>query len=374
MKLKPKKWRYEHLERLYHISNLVVLYFILALLAVSNFFMFRQIRADQYSLPPLEQTISATVPGIAAEPAVVNDNPGQSSGPLPIPPKTFLYGTKASVTISTLNNSVFTTQFPEFKGQTNIRDALIFLEIHSTVTIHSSTYVDANGDWSWVSPEPVSVGPHELNIYIQSFEYPEIVATANLHFAVNLQPGQKEQPPSVVLNKPSKTGSGVLFDVFARIPDQFKIIAPGDQLVASISLINFGSSGHPVDVGVEYTIFDSEGHIVFQISETSAVATRLSILKTFNTNPQFKPGIYKLVVKVPSKDLIATAADTFEIKGPSVLQVGSVGKVDFTVLFQTLLAMMFLFCLIIYLEHNKIAVLSHFIKKVDDLDLLSEIK
>jgi hypothetical protein len=72
---------------------------------------------------------------------------------------------------------------------------------------------------------------------------------------------------------------------------------------------------------------------------------------------------------VPSKDVLATASDTFEIKGKPILAVNANTKVNITLIFQTLLALLFMFMFITYFEYNKVSVLSHFIKKVDEEDL-----
>lgn len=157
-----------------------------------------------------------------------------------------------------------------------------------------------------------------------------------------------------------------------RIPDQFKTINPGDELIASINLINFGRAGSPVDVGVEYTITDANDKIVVQKSETVAVATRLSLLKSFKINPTAREGLYTLTIRVPSKDIIAVASDTFTVAGKAITMLSSTAKVDYTLLFQAILALFFLSFIILYFEYNRIMSLSRTIRQISEFDLKTE--
>jgi hypothetical protein len=389
----PKKWTHHHTMRLYHISHLMTFLMICLVIAAGNFFIFAQIHADQYSLPPEDVAVSATVPSIQTGPAVVDSSgSGSVSEGVPassVPPAQAVGDIKpyADVSLPTDEEAprlmvtvggqkkalpTFSIQRPTFHGHTNIPSAIILLEIHSSVIIRGGVYADQDGNWAWTPADPVSPGGHTLTVTAQSSVIPELSSTASFEFFIQLPSGQHVETPQSY-RPPAIAPTGLLFDVLVKIPVQFKTIAPGDQLVAAISLINFGSVGHPQDVAVQYTIEDSSGKVVLQSSETVAVATRLSLVKTFSINPSFQEGVYQLTVKVPSQEIIAASSDTFEIKGSRIATVGSTRKVDFTIFFQTLLAMLFLFGLMAYLEFNKIAVLSHFIKKIDETDLAPEV-
>lgn len=76
---------------------------------------------------------------------------------------------------------------------------------------------------------------------------------------------------------------------------------------------------------------------------------------------------------MPSKDLIATAFETFEVTDNQVIALGS-GRVDYTVIFQALMAMGLLFSLISYFEYNKVVALSDKIRQANEFDLSSNLK
>src|SRR4051812_38232432 len=56
-------------------------------------------------------------------------------------------------------------------------------------------------------------------------------------------------------------------------------VAPGESLPISVKLSNFGSSNE-VDITVNYGIFDTRGHQIYTTSETVAVQTTASYIKT----------------------------------------------------------------------------------------------
>ena len=413
MRIAPQNWTHHHIQRLYHISMLATFVFIIATI-VSGIFIYTYYVSAGNLLEQGSVNVTATVPGMEQGPTVIEPPSGGGSGtpavaynppqptpeptlkptpePTPEPEKTTetpeqtnLQAPQVIVSIPddvpitpvkaadghTVNLPSYSTQNPTFQGTTSIKNAIVFLEIHSYQIIRATTYADSQGHWSWTATEAISPGQHELFTTAQDPQNPTNTAKSQLNFYV--EPTAKAKQSSVssaqgLITSPDLK-EGTLFDVLVMIPTQFKAIAPGDDLVANIKLINFGSSGNPVDVSVEYTVENAQGEIIMQSSQTVAVATQLSVLKTFNTNQSLPEGQYKLTVRVPSKDVIATASDVFEVKGPPILAVGVTGKVDITSIFQTLFILLFMFTLVAYWEYNKVSVLTHFIRKVDEQDL-----
>jgi hypothetical protein len=385
MRVAPKKWTYHHTQRLYHISMLACFVFINFVIIFGIFAVLFEANAGQYSLTPESVGVSATVPGIASGPIEVAQSSNSSGGgggyssPLPAgvtPQVTVRASDKAPLQPvktaggKTVNIPAYSTQNPDFNGTTNIKDAIIFLDLNFSPQIHAATYADLDGNWSWFSGEAIRPGIYRLKVTAQDPEDLTLSANTGLDFEILPQAQPEFTPPySSNLISPAPSKGGNLFDVLVKVPAQFQTIAPGDDLVANIKLINFGSAGNPVDVTVQYVIEDDHNQVIMESSQTVAVATQLSFLKTFNTNPSFPQGNYKLIVRVPSKDVIATSADSFTVKGEAVIPLGPGTKVNFTVFFQALLIMLFLFSLISYFEFNKVSVLSRFIKKVDEEDL-----
>jgi hypothetical protein len=386
MKIKPYKWTHHHTMRLYHISrlltfsasSLVVMFGML--LAIVN------VRASDIILDN-NADVSATVPAISLGPTVFEntDGSGGYAGTYPtspvkdsdsvIKPEVFIdipYNVPRRTEIKNGKQSIvfkFDSQFLEVKGYTNIPEAIVFIEVSTPIGIRSATFADAEGKWNYKFSGPILPGSYVLTATAQSQSIEQMTATTSLNFEIVLPEGVNPVAPTLLKPGIKPVRAGNLFDVLVRVPEQFKVIAPGNDLVVNVKLINFGSVGYPVDVTVQYTLEDDTGKIVLQRSETVAVATQLSMIKTFRTTPDLSQGTYKIIIKVPSENIIAESSDTFQLKGDPVLVLGKDAVVDFTLLFQGLIALFFLFALIVYFEYNKVVALSHIIKKVDQTDL-----
>ena len=85
-----------------------------------------------------------------------------------------------------------------------------------------------------------------------------------------------------------------LFDIVLELINQPK--SAGDDLIAKISLINFGLSGQ-VDANLTYTITDQNTQIVKQFTEVVPVKTQTEFLKNINTTGMVD-GKYTLNVKL----------------------------------------------------------------------------
>jgi hypothetical protein len=264
---------------------------------------------------------------------------------------------------------VYPDGYPQFSGKTNIPGALIFLQIHSSQVIYATTVADDSGRWQWTSPTPITAGFHTINITAQNPGDSRIQISSSMDFFVQPQANQAVVSPSPNLLQPALGNRGNLFDVFVTIATRFKQFAPGEELIAQVKLVNFGSPGHPVDVPVRYTIENSGHRVIMESQDTVAVATQISLIKTFYTQATLAEGMYTLIVRVPTQDAIALASDTFELKGRPVVALSETAKVDFTLIFQALIALFFLFVLISYFEYNKAASLSLVMKRASEQDL-----
>ncbi|MBI2451568.1 hypothetical protein HYV50_00650 [Candidatus Pacearchaeota archaeon] len=71
-----------------------------------------------------------------------------------------------------------------------------------------------------------------------------------------------------------------LFDVSARILDEYLKVKPGEKLLVEISLFNLAGIGK-VDVLLDYEIRDSEGNVITKEQETVGVETQTKFVKTF---------------------------------------------------------------------------------------------
>ncbi len=101
-----------------------------------------------------------------------------------------------------------------------------------------------------------------------------------------------------------------LFDVILTIPEKSREIEPGEDLLISIELINFGGPGE-TNVSIAYIITNSKGDIVLIEHEKRVVETQASFLKTIDI-PDLSYGNYKLFVEMLYSNTSAIATGEFK--------------------------------------------------------------
>lgn len=112
----------------------------------------------------------------------------------------------------------------------------------------------------------------------------------------------------------TETQKEPLFDIQVTIPSQYQKIFAGEELLASIRLVNLAGPGR-VDVYLDYWIKDSEENIILKKKETVAVETQASFVRTFKVPETGAPGIYHLFVKlIYGEDKEASASQTFVVE------------------------------------------------------------
>lgn len=378
MQARPHQWTHHHTHRLFHLSVFLSFVAIICSVIAGQLLVWVQTNAAEEIV-----SISAIVGGI-------NDNPSRqiSSGsatskdfPVSVPPRplTDNLNNKNGLLISAdtapfgaeyiadTNHPrpywLVRTRYPEFRGRTNIPNTTVFIEIHSPIVVTASTRSDSSGNWSWVTPVPLSEGIHTATFAVSNLDNPETFSGLTIDFVIDLSENVDKEAPSP-FNSVFIEGGGpdILFDVQVRILDQFKIIDQGDEVAARIRLINFGSAGSPVDVTIHYLVTDQEGNILLHSTETVAVATRLSMLKTFQTVSNFPPGRYSIIVNVPSTIVTATATDIFEVRSP-VFPVAATSS-NFPSPEVLLVILLIVFIIFAYIELHQIAGLSQEIAKL----------
>ncbi len=110
----------------------------------------------------------------------------------------------------------------------------------------------------------------------------------------------------------SSVGKGALFDIIISVPDKYHVIAPGDELVLQVSVIDVKEVG-VVDVFLDYTIKDLNGKVILRESETRAVKGDLDFFKEMRLPKTIEEGIYVIEVKVRYGDEVVTSSHQFEV-------------------------------------------------------------
>ncbi len=103
------------------------------------------------------------------------------------------------------------------------------------------------------------------------------------------------------------------FNIQITIPDDYKTMHPGEEMVASIKLVNLGSSGRE-DVFLDYWITGPEQNVILQRKETVAVETQANFIRFFDIPEGAVLGEYYLHFKVTDFNGKESAAEhSFEV-------------------------------------------------------------
>lgn len=262
---------------------------------------------------------------------------------------------------------VFFTNRPRFSGQTNVPGAEVTFEIDAgDVRLRGKTRTGADGSFSWPAPAFDLPGLYTVQISVTDQSIPALRATETMDFYLDFEAQSKASAPRSRLR--SAEDSAVidpLFDVLVQVTQRYKRILPGEEVVVGVKLLNFGFAGKAVDVPVEYIVEDARGRTITASSETVAVSTQISLLKTFHTAPNAEPGEYTVIVQVPSRGMRALSSDTFEVVSNASLLRGTATDPEATlpwggtapVTTNLLLVVFLFFGLFVYSGYNKVSTL-----------------
>ncbi|OGY46706.1 MAG: hypothetical protein A3A24_03930 [Candidatus Buchananbacteria bacterium RIFCSPLOWO2_01_FULL_46_12] len=278
---------------------------------------------------------------------------------------------------------------PAFSGNVGIPKAFLFIELHSDpasrVTV--SLNADEDGFWSWRPSQPITTGPHTF--YLTVFDPDGDTKLGQSGFQFEILSNEVDAASGLVdqtagLGQPRRTTDipdslldqrQVLFDVRVELlgEGEIKEINPGDQVLAKVTLFNIGAPGQLVDAAVTYSLvnYDTD-QVIFHQSETIAVATQTSFLKTFDTRPTLAKGNYYLEVLVAYKDTEASAFEHFLIGGQSVITLPGNNKVDVSFAFQLLMVILTVAIFFTYFEYKQVESLGKKIHQVTEDDLRRE--
>jgi hypothetical protein len=109
-----------------------------------------------------------------------------------------------------------------------------------------------------------------------------------------------------------------LFDVKVEIPEEPTIFAPGEELTAIVDFYNLGKQGE-AEVGIEYSIKDENGNIVFGEKQNLIIGTSVSITKRLDLPKNIQEGDYVFYVKATYDSKTASASKWFKIETKKVI-------------------------------------------------------
>jgi len=196
----------------------------------------------------------------------------------------------------------------------NLRNATISLSI--TVEGEVARILKAQG--------ALSLGPNEEKVVKLTIDKAE---KGLLTGKIVIRIGDYSKDVSVVINLKSEN---FLFDSALTIPDEYRAIKPGDDLVAQVNLLQVGPK-EKVDVVATYVIKDLTGKKYLEETETFFVLDAKDYVKTFYTD-NFPAGKYVLGLDIAYPGAFATSSAQFEILPTGVSKFSNQAIILITVL------------------------------------------
>jgi hypothetical protein len=117
--------------------------------------------------------------------------------------------------------------------------------------------------------------------------------------------------PIKIISGITGAATKALFDIALTIPPESANINPGQSLLTSVALTNFGSEGQ-TNVSLTYIVTNSRGYVVFIEHENRVVETQESFLKTLAL-PRLDSGEYHLFSELIYSNTSAIASGTFNV-------------------------------------------------------------
>jgi hypothetical protein len=119
----------------------------------------------------------------------------------------------------------------------------------------------------------------------------------------------------------NETFKNSLFDIIVELPDSYKTVQPGAEILTNIKLINLGSAGR-VDVYLDYWITSQSNVTVLTKKETVAVETQANFVRAFDLPQEIDKGIYNIHARITYSDgKTAAASHSFEVAYPKLNSV-----------------------------------------------------
>jgi hypothetical protein len=137
--------------------------------------------------------------------------------------------------------------------------------------------------------------------------------TPNLYIgSIIFQSGGSSQQLSAAIEVDS---ANPLLDVAINLPSQYNKVSPGDTILAGITLYNLGSSYG--DVSMEYFIETQNGTIISNQTDTVAIQTQASFIKSLQIPNNAPFGNSFLYVRATYNGKLASASTGFQIVSTS---------------------------------------------------------
>lgn len=232
----------------------------------------------------------------------------------------------------------FTGQILTFKGQTNVNDAVIFIQLNDQPQIIYTTWANYNGYWEWTTPYSLNLSGYEIYIWAINPASPEITAEIRLEFQIVEQlvppppiPPATTTPPIVPpitppIEPPTQPPTIIIYpkivpkeiyrtakeyyNLSIKILNKDKQIFPKDKIAVQTDLIKLKPK-EAQELEITYLIKDSQGKIILEEKRHLTLPEATRFTQYFDTYFNIKPGKYFIEARIERDNKIFIANDYF---------------------------------------------------------------
>lgn len=272
-------------------------------------------------------------PGVAASTPLSITNPEECT--VPFSPTQKITTFEENLIETYEDTPQITSQKPSFSGKTNIPFATIFITLHSGPTITATIYANENGYWSWVCPETLDLGTHTLIALAVDPNDPTVTSSDTFSFEIAEEASDQESTNDHKKKATKKTTriqsptsaplivATAPFAISVSVKNPDHIVYAGNNLSIHTDFTKKSSSLEDRDYEIFYTVVDSDGNTLSEISEKINPTQIDSLEKNIPIAILAKAGKYKVIVKTYNGRDLIEGEDFFQVKEFPIVSVGS---------------------------------------------------
>jgi len=148
-------------------------------------------------------------------------------------------------------------------------------------------------------------------VSVIAFALFSLAMTSGFMEGTDLSPNSNVVAPVAKIIPLEREATGALFDIILLVPEKYREVKSGEELLLSVELFNFGGPGETT-VYISYIITNSQGDVVLIEHEERTVETQDSFLKEIQL-PEVKYGTYKVFIEMLYSNTSAVATSEFRV-------------------------------------------------------------
>lgn len=361
------------------------------------------------------QTVSMllTVQEVEAPPPIQPEQPSQGNYNPPTQPPVIEQELPTWLKITQVNNLYlddlippyqFTEQTLTIQGQTNINNAVIFLQLNDQPSIIYTTWANPNGNWEWTTPYLLNIASYELYVWAINPASPEYTADDRLEFQIveialaippeitpttvpPIIPPAEIIPPEkpVIITYPEIVPREIylaakeFYHLTIKVLNKDHQLFPKEKIILQTDVVKL-KPPEEIKVEIQYIISDANEQIILETSRKFTIKQAISFIQNFQTSFNIPAGKYFIEARIERDNKLFIANDFFLVKEKPIV----FGSMDLgitqqdlakilIIIFLLLLIILIIFCLLLIWEYQQSLKDKHIsekdLEKDDYLDL-----